>query len=414
MASVRRAQVGAVMRAALLLIVCLFASQSFAQTVEWDYCARSSPGPFVSSSITGTFSLWLACVNSACGGNPGTVLYTDEGCTGGPSSGNCAWNAYHHPGGGLITTGSQPFCAYDVAAECDWDVAQALPMSGYHYGITTVPEGGTESCHPASQCKISITGPIVQVGTQWASRWTVQNAPCETEDPLPGTPGGSCINGGGNTVCASSADQAMVVNGDKVPPAGLDEGQCAVYASGGSACVVEAGDTPTSPPAPDNGTPGTPATPVASVTNVTNNTTTNYYNNTTTAGSTSAVNGQPGQNVGAQSGSPDGDGDGDGEGDCLEGDCSGAFPENESVCTIAECAEDFFNRVMEAPLVASVLDAGSSVPAGACPSWGITAFGDTNSLSAPMCAIFDDIAPMLSAAFLLIWAWVATRIVLSA
>lgn len=221
---------------------------------------------------------------------------------------------------------------------------------------------------------------------------------------------GGCVNAGGNTVCMSSNNQA-VVNGDRVPPSGLDDGECAVYASGGSACVTSLGGSATSPPAPDNGTPGTPADPLVSVNNTTNNTTSNYYGPSATAGSSGSVGGEPGETNGEPS---PGEDDENEEEECPEGDCTGTVPDLDEVCTFGECANAFFDGVQSVPLVASVVGAGASMPAGSCPSWGITAFGDTNSLSAPMCAIWDEVSPLLSAAFLVLWAWVATRIVLSA
>lgn len=225
---------------------------------------------------------------------------------------------------------------YACDAECQWELhgGGGLSTEGTVRGTGTAPSGAR--CHPVSNCNVNVQGPIVSVGTSWIASFTVTNASCSTEDEIDGEEGGSCLNSGGNTVCAST-EQTMVVNGDRVPPSPLADGECAVYSSGGSACVTEAGESATSPPAPDNGTPGTPATPVASVTNTTNNTTTNYYSQTATGGSSAPVSGEPGESVDGD-GSPDGEGEGEGEEESLTGGAECAAP---PVCTGSpvQCAQ---------------------------------------------------------------------------
>jgi hypothetical protein len=179
---------------------------------------------------------------------------------------------------------------------------------------------------------------------------------------------------------------------------------------------------------PDNGTPGQPAPPDQVITTTNTNNVTNTYNyyNTGTVGGSARPPGTSGDNPydGHDDGSGTvGNGDGDGAGgggdtSCPDGaTCDGTLPDAgtfEDVCTFGECAQTFYSRVQAAPMVSAVLGAGAAFPSGSCPTWTLHAFDRDYSLSAPMCQIWDQVSSLLSGIFLIIWAWVASRIVLSA
>lgn len=233
-----------------------------------------------------------------------------------------------------------------------------------------------------------------------------------------------CVAGDGNVACGTGTNCGEV-NGDRVCLGAVPPDKCVGFDSGGVACGASA---PT-PPVPDNGTPGTPAAPDATVSNGT--TTVNYYSSTTvnssgTPPTTSPPHsGDPQGTVGGTSGGGtvincDGPDcvEVDLEGECPEGQtCDGALPdagEFGEVCTFQECAQGFMTRVSNAPLLAALASASTSFPAGSCPVVNITMYGETMSLSDPICDIWSNqIAGAVSALMLIIFAWAATRIVLS-
>lgn len=234
-----------------------------------------------------------------------------------------------------------------------------------------------------------------------------------------------CVDGAGNIACldaeAPPGEGCGWFNGDYVCTGHVPDGSCVAFASGGVACTVGAASGPTD-------SNGDPAEPLGTVSNGVK--TVNYYDSVTVNNSSTTVQTRPGQGgsaIGAPGrdgsgggiGSGGGSGDGTGDGDvCPSGDCSGVGgPGLEEVCTIAECTQTFLNRVRNAPLLAAIANAGSSVPEGTCPSISIN-FGiyadDSYSLTEPMCEIYDQLAVFISPLFLLLWAWIGTRIVVSA
>lgn len=233
---------------------------------------------------------------------------------------------------------------------------------------------------------------------------------------------GDCVDDGTNIACndpqAPPGQGCGYFNGDYVCTGHVRDNTCVAFASGGVACTAGAADAPSAPG-------GGPATPTGSVTAGTQ--TVNYYDQSTVNNSSTTVNttsGQGGSAVGAPgrdgsssgSGSSGGSTGGSGNG-CPGGNCTGiggSAGANEEVCTFAECTQTFINRVQASPLVASLASASSSVPSGSCPSVTFSMFGETMNLSESMCTLWGDIAGFLTPMFLLAWAWMGTRIVMSA
>lgn len=303
--------------------------------------------------------------------------------------------------------------------------------------FTAVSFPGT--CDAESHCKIEHVADVCFGGFEGASgcfkQYAVTSSNCDDGEPdeeLP-PPGESCAQGAEAEFCQSddgaSGPNCGFLNGNFVCLDQTDDDGCQVFGDGSRVCGPRA---PT-PPVPDNGTPGQPAPPDDVITagdNIYNYYSSNTVNNSARDPGSSGDNPYDGEDDGTgggrglnsagnpTSGGGDGDGGGVGGGECPEGaTCDGSLPnggEFEEVCTFGECASDFFARVQAAPLVASVLGVGAGFPAGSCPNWTLPAFGEDYLLSGPMCDIWDQVSPLLSAMFLIIWAWVATRIVLSA
>lgn len=292
---------------------------------------------------------------------------------------------------------------------------------------STVYPGADGYCHAVSRCRMSVT-PSVSLGGATIYKVVHTDQACASgvtpppdEDDL--NDGETCAtSSGGNEFCLSpNGENCGYLNDSFVCLGQVEDDGCDVFADGSRACGT---DAPT-PPVPDNGTPGQEAEPDEGI-DVNEGGTTiavNYYNQTTVNNSnrppgTSGDNPYDGEDDGSGTGGGTGDGDGEGDGECPEGaTCDGSLPdagEFEEICTFGECAQEFFTRVQGAPIVAGVLSVGAGFPDGACPNWTLEAFSQDYILSAPMCSIWDDVSPVLSAVFLVIWAWVATRIVLSA
>lgn len=276
---------------------------------------------------------------------------------------------------------------------------------------------GSSSCdRNGCEYRIEATGVLdLTTGTRSPSRGTSTGRACSAstgESDLPSVEDGDCDRVNGALVCLDTDTRCSSVDGDIVCPDEVPDEACVGFSSGGVACD-SAADTP---PAPDNGTPGTPATPVVQV--VTNTSTVNYYSSTTVNGASSPPTTGPPRGGDAGGSDADGEGDGEGEGEgngCPDDDCSGVGPVLDTeVCEFGECAQEFLSRVQGSPLLSSVSSAGSSVPTGSCPSINISMFGETMSLSQPMCDLWTDISSILSALMLIVYAWMGTRIVLSA
>lgn len=300
------------------------------------------------------------------------------------------------------------------------------PGVGEDYAVgTTVP---AESCHPISRCKL-VRGPGVCIdgSCMYQVKHTDQQCDDGEADGSAPTAGEECATGSDSEFCSSGQGEKNCgwLNGNFTCLKSVEPDGCDVFGDGSRVCGASA----PMPPVPDNGTPGQAATPDETVTqqNPDGSTTVNNFYNPTTVGASSRDPGTSGDNPhdgeddgdGADEGA-DGDGDGDGEGEdesCPEGaTCDGSLPDEfEEVCTFAECTQDFIDRVTESPMLAALDSVGSSFPSGTCPAVNITMFDETMSLSEPICDIWTgQIAGAISALMLIIFAWVATRVVLSA
>ncbi|MDY6948555.1 MAG: hypothetical protein SXG53_22870 [Pseudomonadota bacterium] len=285
-----------------------------------------------------------------------------------------------------------------------------------------------ESCNPITKCKNVFHSPVC-TGASCVYTQTQTNENCgpsapEEEEPPP--PGEACTASGEVQFCRGNEDEdenCGFLNGEFICLDQTEDDGCQVMGDGSRVCGPQA---PT-PPVPDNGTPGQPAEPDEVIQTPDN--TFNYYNNNTVNNSarppgSSGDNPYDGDDDGSgdkEPGAGGGTGSGDGEGDdegCTEDDgCTGTLPVLEPIIceTFGGCLSAYWTRLNTAPLVQAVTNVGSAMPSGSCPAVNISMFGETSSLSAPMCDIWSaTIAPILGAVFLLFYAWVSTRIVLSA
>lgn len=315
-------------------------------------------------------------------------------------------------------------CPADPPPGCDPIEGQAGTKftAGDWRDIASTPN---DFCHEATSCKIKMRQ-ATQIGG--ASVWTMEYT---AEDCTPGAEEGpedidhvdgeSCTPVGDGEYCASPSGEGncgylndKFVCLDSVPDKG-----CKYMSDGAGVCDAEAG----TPPKPDSGTPGTPATADDEIETETRDSAGNppsggggcgagcdYYDPDTVAASErdptdTGGSGGGGDNVG-----------GVGEPDPDEEESEELTPPElgQPDCEIGECAGAFYNRVAAAPIVASISGVGASIPGGTCPSYTLEMFGEEYSLSEPMCEIWDTLSAILSALFLAIYAWVATRIVLSA
>lgn len=242
----------------------------------------------------------------------------------------------------------------------------------------------------------------------WMAQSTYSGSSCEAE---PDAQKGNCISGAFGRMCIkedpAGEDNCGIFNGDRVCVDSLESG-CQSFASGGMACVVEGPGA--TEDVPDDGA-GSPADPQMQVEK--DGKVVNYYNSSTVSSSTSTVIAN--EATGSNGGDGDGDGDGEGEGSCTGGACDGELPgEFEDLDGFDTLTQSFLDRVAAAPVVATVSGLGDSLPAGACPNWEFTLWGESLSLSAPICSLWDSIAALLSAVMLVAWGLLASRIVLSA
>lgn len=324
--------------------------------------------------------------------------------------------------------------------QCDDD-----PALGVGQSFTTLlapSSGGGDYCNAVSKCRMRVDRSVSAGGT---TLYTVThtNEQCsagqEPTDDEEFQRESCTTTSGGNELCISKdGENCGWLNGEFLCLPQIDHDGCDVFSDSSRLCGP---DAPT-PPVPDNGTPGQPADPddvIQSTDSNGNETTYNYYNNNTVGnsarppgnsgdnpfdgeddgtGAGTGLNGAGNPTSGGNGGGGSG-GDGMDDDGCTEEDgCSGTLPSigEEGVCeSFAACTSEFWSRVSAAPIVAAVANAGSSIPAGACPAVNISMFGDTNSLSEPMCSVWSgSIAPIVGVIFLVMGAWISTRVVLSA
>lgn len=295
--------------------------------------------------------------------------------------------------------------------------AQVIACPNCAVGSSEIMTGsGAMTSAPAQVCLdgcVFKQGDVgVGISTGWAWDYKSVGSACGGSLAASGSAAGAsgnCVTSASGTACVdkSSGKNCGMFNGDRVCVDTIAKGTCVSYASGGSACVSSTGTgNASTPPAPNNGTPGTTATPNMQVSQ--GGTTANYYNSSTVSGSsTTVVTSTP------QGGDPLGDEE-SGEEECADESCSGTLPgANEELDSFAALTQGFMNRVGDAPLLASVSSWGASLPAGVCPAPEFELFDREMSFSV-MCDIWESLAPMLSAAFLVMWGVLGARIVLSA
>lgn len=366
-------------------------------------------GP-IASCLVGSIQAW----QGAPGVSSASVHYTKVWTSSGPE--NLVVNTFHEVGAGA------------QCATCDSD----HPNVGRKFSM----EGLEDFCDVDSHCKAR-AGVGACLGALCVSNYTISTQDCALSDAggeAP-PPGEACAGSGGLEFCKDEDEEGEncgFLNGGFICLDQTEDDGCQVMGDGSRVC----GPAAPSPPVPDNGTPGQPAEPDETIETTGedgSNNTYNYYDSDTVAGShrdpgTSGDNPDDGEDDGSgeigggTSSGGGGDGEGDGEGvdddGCTEEDgCTGTIPAvGEVEClSFAGCLSGFYTRLSNAPIVAAVAGAGASFPAGSCPSVNITMFSETNSISEPMCDVWSaSIAPLISAMFLVIYAWVSTRVVMSA
>lgn len=393
-------------------------------TPQYEYFRNWPPshtyvGPFTTAA--------LACADMVshwnANGAPGSEFLTLDS-----AEENRCELTHHHSGGTSPTEHALVRNCFPTTAptECDAD----FPGVGDSHTTNSNPGSGNTYCHALSGCKVEVSQTTSMGSGATVYTWTHTDDPCDEGDEAAGgdeEPGESCATSGSDEFCAQpNEENCGYFNDDFVCFNSIEEDGCSVFSDGGRVCGSDA----PMPPVPDNGTPGQPATP-DQVVNVTTGSTTNTFNyyNSSTVGGSSRDPGTSGDNPydGDDDGSGEDDGDGGGEGDggngtdddgCAEEDgCTGTLPAiGDTECeSFGACATAFYARVQGAPLIESVANVGDSFPSGSCPAVNITMFGETSSLSEPMCDMWaDTVAPIISVIMLVLFAWVATRVVLSA
>lgn len=419
-----------VIRAWLLALLLLAGTQAAAQQQCTLYRVVISGGVFGPEALTpeGAGAAWVP-PDDGPSGCQGGGTWTRHWFFDHYDNGTAYYSSTIETTGGCSNPGSvQNFqkLVQEFTGDCpEPEACSGLASEGVGDTFTTdtFPGSGVSYCNPISHCKMAVTTEI-DFGGATVYKVTHTDQDCSSvSDPAPTDldTTETCATAGGEEFCFSkNGTNCGHVNDEFVCLPQTEQDGCQVFASGARVCGTAA---PT-PPVPDSGTPGTPATPdtVINITENSSTTTVNYFNSSTVGASarnpgTSGDNPYDGTDDG--SGATGGTGSGSGSGSdngCPEGDCTGVGEGAEmgEVCTFQECTQEFFNRVKAAPLVEGVLTAGASMPTGSCPNWTLEAFNEDYLLSAPMCEIWDEVSPLLSAIFLVIWAWVATRIVLSA
>ncbi len=425
-------------RAGALLVFLLFGAAvcAFGAAVpcyEY-YLTQAPPRPeLVGSSASAVASQWAAANKNDPTGSTGGYEWSVESC--GPPSGSvtCTLGKQNkpptdpYPVGGQTWCGANPtLCQYQAGATtltisrrevtCSGTCAQSDGTKMTLSGVGA--SAPAESCQ--SGCKVVSYGVSVALGGNWAGSYKVEGS-C-SEGPTGTPPAGaapSCITGAsGLQYCKNTAGsgQCGYVNDQFVCLASTPPNGCQALPDGSKVCGTNA----STPPAPNNGTPGEKAAADETINSQSGvgGTVTNiysYYGSATVAGSSggsSTPTREPGD---GDTGS--GDGSQDGAGECADGACEGSLPNGgdlEELDSFGTMTQGFIDRIAAAPLVASVANLGSSLPAGACPDWTLTMFDREISLSAPMCTIWGEIAGILSAVMLVAWGLLAARIVLSA
>jgi len=310
-----------------------------------------------------------------------------------------------------IATRTGDYCFPD---ECDTEA----PEIGKTFSGSASSMATSDYCHAVNNCKVRVTQ---SVGSGGGAVFTgvVTNENCDSGEPQVAEEdleeGESCTAVGDGEYCASpnSGDgQCGYMNDTYICLNRVTPNECKPLGDGGTVCGASAG----TPPAPDDGTRGQPAAPDGTVQSQQGSTATthNYYNSTTVSNSSvstsdSATTGADPSDTGGSPSGNAGGGDGEGEG----GDWGeGTMDEVEG---FGQLTQDFLDRVGASPLLSAVGGLGESVPAGVCPEITETvAYLNTDLTIDAWCTLWPQIASIISAVMLALYAWLGIRILLSA
>lgn len=307
-------------------------------------------------------------------------------------------------------------CAPPTPAACD----TGAPGVGETFTAANV-EGPNSYCNAVSQCRMNVVARTGGTMTVKHTSTDCDDAEPDPESPSEGDPE-TCEAIGDGEYCASNTGEGDCgyVNDTYTCLKNIKPNECKVLGDGGRVCGVQAKSTP---PAPDSGTPGVPATPDGEITQQRNNsgqsfnTTYNYFNATTVAASSR----DPGSDGGVDSGgSPGGDAaaeeaeEGDG---CAESSCDQGVPELEDIGTMNEAFAGFWEDLQGVPIIEAAGDIAPSFATGACPVWSdnVDLYGqDVEVEFSIVCDIWGDVSPALTVVALVLWGFVAFRVLMSA
>lgn len=330
---------------------------------------------------------------------------------------------------------------------CEYEVGEQFTGGAFTLGDggdLTVSQNDT-FCYQT--CEVTLKGGGLVFSAAGATSvpyyYEVTNAFCEPEQDSPPTgPGASglgpdevfgCEVVAGLDVCLSSDPACIVIEGEKIcesaaggvcgPDECLADGVDLVKNPNGSELGKPDIDTP---PAPDTGTAGEKAPPDLAVGSTgadgvlgtgDGETSADYWAPGTAGNSTTNGGGEGDCDPETE----DCEGEGDGECDPETEDCedggSGDFggPELEEVPTIGESLSAYKTRVENSPLISAIRGAALSVPSGgSCPDFSVPWFDGQTITTDAHCAIFDDIAGLLSAIMILVWSIIALYVLLRA
>ena len=218
----------------------------------------------------------------------------------------------------------------------------------------------------------------------------------------------NCIVQAGKSICVSrDSKNCGTVGGERVCLDAIPDNSCALTSDGGALCMASATDPPKDAmgdPLPADAELTRTAEPTGDTEGATE--TVNYFSSVTVSTSYSIVTG-----ASTAGGGESGEGEG-GSLDDLEGG------DMEAVDGFGESAGGFWDRVEASPLVSAVSGLSGSLTGGTCPAWNETveagAFGTYELDFSFICGIWEDIAPVISAVMLAVFALAALRILMSA
>lgn len=248
-------------------------------------------------------------------------------------------------------------------------------------------------------------------GAHWFGqvKYTGQSCP-EFPEPQTLDSEANCLATSGGAICVSkSTKNCGTVNGERVCLDEVPPGECMLLSSGGAICDSTAENVPKDEmgePLPPTAT--TSSTSGGSSSDPGDTTTYNYY-------SSSVVNSSSTQITGSSNDSAtEGEGGG-GEGESLDDLEGGDMGE---VDTFGAVAGSFMDRVEASPLVSAVTGIGAGMGSGSCPDWDTEVnagpFGQFNVDFSFICTMWDDIAGVIGAVMMALFAFAAVRILMSA